>query len=444
MEIIKENIDALNAVLKVQVKKADYESKVDKSLNTVRQRAEIKGFRKGAVPKSLIRKMHGNQVLSDTVNNMLSDEINKYITENKLDVLGHPIPKDGQIFDIEINDLKDFDFEYEIGLAPDFKLDYLEGKPTVRREVPEVTEKMLDDEVTRMRKQYGQVEEVTDKMQDDDMLAVKVETLDETGHHHHTQVTLDMLKDKKVATAMKKLKVGDSLEMNVFEAFDRDEASVAKQIVGKEGLLAEHAPLCKVTLETVKRVKPAEVNAEFLDALFGKGEVKDEAGLRGKIKEDIEKYFDKQSDAKMFNGIAETLINDTKMDLPDAFLKRWIGMTNEKPITPEQIENDYEGFQKNLKWSLIVKKVGKENNIEVTDAEVRAKIGEQVKQQMLSYGIPSVSDEQTEQFVQNMMAQKDHVNQTKETILEEKLFQYFKTQISIKDKKVSLEDFNKK
>ena len=443
MEILQENIDSLNAFIKVQMKKEDYEPQVEKNLKAYSKQVEIKGFRKGQVPKSIVKKMYGNQLLSETINDLLSKEVNNYIVENKLDVLGHPIPKDGQQFDVVVNDMKDFDFSYEIGLAPDFKLTYLDKNPTVEREVPKVTKEMLDEEVERMQKRYGKVEEVTGKLQDDDMLAIKLDAQDESGHHNHTSIALDMIKDKKAAAAVKKMKIGDTIDIDPFTAFDKPEAEVAKQIVGQEGLLAEHAPKYTMTLESAKRVMPAEINAEFLDGIYGKGEVKDEAGLRTKLEEDIDGYFSKQGDAKLYNKVAENLIEKTDMPLPDAFLKKWIAMTNENPITPEQIEKDYEGFQKNLKWSLIIKKVGKENNIEVADSEVRAKIGEQVKQQMLSYGIPTISDEETAKFVDNMMAQKEHVNKTKETILEEKMFEYFKTQLTIKDKKVSLEEFNK-
>jgi trigger factor len=450
VQIIKENIDELNAIIKVQVKREDYEPKIESTLANYRKKVDLKGFRKGQVPKAIVKKMYGNHILADTVNDLLSNSINQYIVENKIEVLGHPIPKNGQQFNIEINDMKDFDFEYEIGLAPEFEITFFKDNKGMEREVPEVTEKMLDEEIERIKLRFGQPEEV-ETIEEKDVLSVTLKELDETGAEkdggvsNETSISAEMLKNKKFADKFKKLKKGESIEIDVFAEFDKDEATVAKQLLGVDlNSLGENRPKFKITVNTIKRVKPAEINEELLDAMYGKGNLKNEEDLRAKIKEDVEKYFSRQADAKFYNVLAENLIEKTKMSLPDDFLKRWIKLTNEKPITDEQIENDYDAFQKNLKWSLIIKKVGGENNIKVDMEDVKARTAAQIKEQMLSYGISNLSDEETNNFVASMMAREEHVNQTKETILEEKLFDYFKSQLKIKDKKVSLEDFNKK
>jgi trigger factor len=451
VQIIKENIDELNAILKVQVKKEDYEPKIEASLANYRKKVDLKGFRKGQVPKALVKKMYGNHILADIVNDLLSESINTFIIENKIDVLGHPIPKNGQQFDIEINKLTDFDFEYEIGLAPEFDITFFKETKSIEREVPEVTEKMLDEEVERIQKRFGEAEEV-DTIEDKDVLGVQFDELDEEGNvkeggiSNTTSISVEMFANKKFADKFKKLSKGGSIDMDIFAEFDKDEATLAKQLLGVElNALNGARPQFKSTVNSVKRIKPAEITEELLNSMYGDSAgLKTVEDLKAKIKEDVEKYFSRQADAKFYNVLAEKLIENTKMDFPDDFLKRWIKMTNEKPVTMEQIENDYDGFQKNLKWSLIIKKVGAENNIKVEMDEVRAKTAAQIKEQMLSYGIPNISDEETQNFVASMMAREEHVNQTKETILEEKLFEYFKTQLNIKDKKVSLEDFNKK
>lgn len=450
MQITEEKIDELNAILKVQVKKEDYEPKLEKALTTYRKQADLKGFRKGQVPKGLIKKMYGNHLLADTVNDVLSAAVNSHIVDNKIDILGHPLPKNGQEFDLDINNMKDFEFEYEIGLAPDFELDFFKKNKSIEREVPELTEKMIDEEVERMAKRFGEAEEVDKIKEDDDVISVKFIELDEEGKqkeggiNNPSSFTLEMVKDKKDATKIKKLKVGDSIDLNVFETFDRDEASIAKQFLGVELKdLGDNKPLFKVAIETIKRMKSAEINEELLKKVYPDESVKDEAGLRAKIREDVEKYFDEQAGNKLNNVLAERLIEETKMEFPDDFLKRWIQATNEKPITTEQIEAEYDGFRKNLKWSLIIKKIRKDNDIDVSTDEIKEHSATQVKQQLLSYGIPSVSDEETEKFVASMMAREDHVSKTRETILEQKVFDYFKSQIKTKDKKVSLEEFNK-
>ena len=451
MQIIKENIDELNAILKVQVKKEDYEPKIETSLNNYRKKVDMKGFRKGQVPKGIVKKMYGNHIMADTVNDLLSESINKFIIDNKIDVLGHPLPKTEQQFSIDINDIKDFEFEYEIGLAPAFEINFFKVAGTIEREVPECTDKMIDEEVERIKMRFGKPEEV-ETIEDKDVVNIKLQELDAEGNlvvggiENTTPISADMLTNKKFADKFKKLKKGESIEIDVFTEFGKDEASVAKQILGTDFASLNGAlPKFKATVEGVKRITPAEIDETLIQTMYGgASDVKNEADLRVKIKEDVEQYFDRQADAKFYNYLAENLIEKTEIALPDDFLKRWIKATNEKPITDEQIENDYEGFRKNLKWSLIIKKVGGENNIKVTADEVKAKTAEQIKAQMLSYGIPNISDEETEKFVASMMAREDHVNQTKETILEEKMFDYFKSQAKIKDKKVSLEEFNKK
>lgn len=451
MQIIKENIDELNAILKVQVKKEDYEPKIETSLNNYRKKVDMKGFRKGQVPKGIVKKMYGNHIMADTVNDLLSESINKFIIDNKIDVLGHPLPKTEQQFSIDINDIKDFEFEYEIGLAPAFDINFFQVAGTLEREVPECTDKMIDEEVERIKMRFGKPEEV-ETIEDKDVVNIKLHELDaegnlvEGGIENTTPISVDMLTNKEFADKFKNLKKGESIEIDVFAEFGKDEASVAKQILGTDFASLNGAlPKFKATVEGVKRITPAEIDETLIQSMYGgASDVKNEADLRVKIKEDVEQYFDRQADAKFYNYLADNLIEKTELALPDDFLKRWIKATNEKPITDEQIANDYEGFRKNLKWSLIIKKVGGENNIKVTAEEVKAKTAEQIKAQMLSYGIPNISDEESEKFVASMMAREDHVNQTKETILEEKMFEYFKSQAKTKDKKVSLEEFNKK
>ncbi len=450
MEITQENVDSLNAIIKLQVKKEDYEPKIQQSLNQYRKKVDLKGFRKGNVPMGIIKKMYGNHIVADTINDLLNEKVNNYIVEKQLDVLGNPLPKHGQKFDIEINSLKDFDFEYEIGLSPAFDLDFLKNKPTLEREVIDIEKKLIDEELERVRKRYGKVEEVVGKMEDDDMLTLQFDELDEEGNvkadgiSHSAPIALDMLKDNKIQKAVKSSKKGETVDItNLEKTFEKTKEELAKQILNLD-LTPETLPAVRATLTDVKRVIPAEINEEFLKTVYGPDtDVKDEAGIRAKIKEEVKAYFEKEEDKRLYNKLAETLIEKTEISLPDEFLKRWIQLTNEKPISEEQIEKEYPAFVKNLKWSLIVKKVSKENNVDVSMDEVKERTAEQVRQQMAQYGIPNMPQEEMDKFVASMMAKRDHASQTRETLLEEKLFDYFKGQIKTKDKKVSLEEFYK-
>jgi len=450
VQITQKNVDSLNAILKLKVKKEDYEPKILKSLNEYRKKVDLKGFRRGQVPLGVVKKMYGNHILAETVNEMLNELVNNYIIENKLDVLGNPLPKKDQKFDIEINDLKDFDFEYEIGLAPEFDLDFFKKKPTLNKDVINITAKMIDEEMDRVRKRYGNVEEVLGKMEKDDMLTLQFDEIDsndtlvENGVSHNAPIALDMIKDQKIQKKVKGLKKGENFLIKDLEkTFEKTADELAKQILNLD-LTPETLPGVQASLVDVKRVHPAEITEDFLKTVYGEGsDVKDEAGMRSHIEKEIKVYFEKQEDSRLYNKLAETLIEKTAMSFPDDFLKRWIKLTNENPISEEQIDKEYPAFAKNLKWSLIVKKVSKENGVDVSMEEVKARTADQVRQQMASYGIPDMPEEEMEKFVQNMMAKKDHSSQTRETLLEEKLFEFFKGQIKTKDKKVSLEEFYK-
>lgn len=442
MEVTKVDIDALNAILKLSVKKEDFEPKIESTLKEYTKKADVKGFRKGHVPKGIVRKMFGNNILMETVNQLLSSEVNEYIRENKLDVLGHPIPKDGQAFNMDINSIKDFVFEYELGLAPKFELTYLASKPTFEREVPKADDKLLDDEVMRIRKQLGTVEEFNTISEDTDLLTVKFDALDDSGISNTTSISLELLTDEKVAKTLKKLQKGEVMDVDIFNIFAQDNESVAKHILNST-VEEVKDPKFRMTLEAIKRTIPAEINEELLKKVDPKGEMKTEADLRAKIEEDIKGYFDKQADNKMFNKVYETLIAETKLDLPDAFLKRWIRLTNENPISEADVEADYQPFRNNLVWSLIVKKIKQDAHIEITQEEVKAKTAEGIQAQMAQYGMMDFAGPELDNFVESMMAKEEHVNQTKDALLEEKIFEYLKENIKIKDKSVSLEDFNK-
>lgn len=448
MQVTKVDIDALNAILKLDIKEEDFVPEIEKTLKQYRKQADIKGFRKGQVPLGMIKKMYGNAILMDVVNKTLSEETNKYITENKLDVLGHPVPKDGQKFDMDINSLKDFTFEYEIGLAPVFELDYLKKKPKFEREVPATEDKLIDDEVARMQKQLGEAKSVDSIEEDTDMLSVKLEQIDESnavvenGISNETHISLEMVKDKKVAKTIKKLKPSEVIDLNVFSTFEQDEESVAKHILNTTKENIGDAKF-RMTIEKITRTVPAEINEDFLKKVSPDGELKTEEDLRNKIKEDVTKYFDQQADNKLFNKVYETLVEETKLDLPDEFLKRWIRLTNEKPISEEIVEKEYPAFRNNLIWSLIVKKIRENGKIEISQDEIKEETAVGIKAQMAQYGMPNFEGEQLDSFVQNMMQNKEHVDKTKEAILEKKVFAYLKENISIKDKSVSLEEFNK-
>lgn len=445
MQVSQEQINELNAHLVVQLQKADYEPQLDKKLASYRSKMDMKGFRKGKVPKSIVKKMYGNQVLAETLNDVLSDSVNKYIEDNKLNILGYPIPANGQQIDVDINKTEDFEFKYEIGLAPEFKLSYEAKKPSFTKQLIKVEDKLIDEEVERVTKRFGKPEEVK-TIKDEDMVNVTLTELSvaENGVENTTTITLDSIKEEADQKAFKKLKIDGEINIKPLTYFKQEPAAIEKHILGiTEGELENKDAEFKLKVNSIKRIKPAKINEELLTQIYGKDNVKDEAEMRQKISEDIGNYFNQQSDKKLYNDLAEELIEKTEMTLPDEFLKRWIKISNEKPITAEKVEEEYPAFQRNLKWSLIVQKVGKENDIKVSNEEIETRTVAQLKEQMKQYGIMDLEEEHLKKYTQEMLQRKDHVNQMHETILEEKLFDYFKTKVTVKEKTVTLDEFNK-
>ncbi|MFT4643916.1 MAG: trigger factor [Planctomycetota bacterium] len=449
VKVTKVDIDALNAILKLEVDKEDFEPQILNSLKLKRKRTDLKGFRKGQVPMGQIKKMFGNDILMETINTKLADVVNVFIRKHNIDVLGHPLPKEGQTFNMDINAMADFTFEYEIGIAPEFKSEFLNSKPTFEREVPEVDNKILDEEVLRMQKQLGVAESVDSIKEDTDMLVVVFDELDEKGAvleggvSNESSISLELIENAKVAKATKKLKSTEFVDIDMFNTFSQDDEAVAKHLLAIEKTEESNSSY-RMTLKEIKRITPAEINEEFLKKVYGQETgLTDEKGLRDKIKGDLTAYFSKQADNKMFNEIHKKIIAETKVDLPEAFLKRWIRTTNENPISEEQVANEYPAFRNNLIWSLVVKNIKAEAKMEVTADEIKAKTAEGIKAQMMQYGMNDFAGPEMETFVASMMARQDHVSQTKDAILEEKVFAYIKTKIIAKDKSVSLEEFNK-
>jgi len=269
VKVTKVDVDALNALLKLEVKKEDFEPEILKTLKDYRKKADLKGFRKGQVPLGVIKKMYGNSVLMDVINNLLSEETNKFISENKLDILGHPMPKEGQDFNLDINKIEDFTFEYEIGIAPEFELDYLNSKPTFERKVPKADKKIIDDELSRIQKQGGELENVDSIKEKTDMLLVKLQEIDEkektveNGILNSTSISLELIKNDEIASKIKKLKVGEELIIDIFNTFTQDDDAVAKHILDTEKDKVESTNF-KLTLEEIKRIKASEIMKNFL------------------------------------------------------------------------------------------------------------------------------------------------------------------------------------
>ncbi len=436
MNITKEQIDELNAVVKVAITKDDYQDKVNKILNDYRKQANIPGFRKGQVPIGLIKKQYGKAVLVDEVNKLLQDNLGKYLTEEKLDVLGNPLPKAKEDLDW---DSENFDFEFELGLAPDFEVK-LKTKKAVAHYKIVADKKMIDDQVERIQKQYGQLVSQPETTKISEVTG----TFTNEAHEieHKSTIELANIKSKKALDALVGKKPGESVTLKskgLFKETYMLSAALGLTTDKAEELNDELA----FTLEEINERKLAELDQELFNKIFGDDVVKSTDEMKAKIKEDSEKQFEQQADQKLLNDMTEKLIEDTKFELPAEFLKKWIQMSGEKPLTEQEASDEYMRSEKGLRYQLIEGKIIKEHDLKVEFDELKEFAKGFMKSQMAQYGHMNPSEEELENIAMRVMGNQDEVKRLSDQLMSQKLLTLFKEQGNLKTKEVSYENFVK-
>lgn len=436
MNITREQVDALNAVVTVAVTKEDYAEKVEKILADYRKNANIPGFRKGAVPMSLIQKQYGKAVLLDEVNKILQSSLNDYLVEEKLDILGNPLPKVTEDFNW---DKEDFTFEFELGLAPEFSVDLTEKSKVSKFDIV-ADDKMLEEQVERIQKQYGKMIS-QDKVAEDHTLRGTF-TNEEKGINNTTNITLDVFADKKVVKQFVGKKVGDVVELSTKGLFDDDHKLMDYLKVSHDDVHGLDVTVA-FTIEEINSVEKAELNQELFDKLFGEGTVTSVEELKAKIKEDAEVQFAQQADQKFLNDVIESLIENTKFDLPSEFLKKWIQTVGENPLSIEQAEEEYAKSEKGLRYQLIENKIIADNNLQIQFEDLKAHTSELIKKQMAQFGQLNPTDEEVEGIVARVLSNQEETKRLSEQIMSEKMLALFKEKINVKAKKVNYQEFIK-
>lgn len=436
MNITRNNVDALNAIVTVEVAKNDYEEKVNKVLADYRKNAAIKGFRKGTVPMSLIQKQYGKAILLEEVNKLLQDNLNKYLVAEKLDILGNPLPKVTEDFNWDVEDYK---FEFELGLAPEFSVDLAAKNNLVQYKIV-ADDKMLNDQVARIQKQYGKLIAKDTVEEGNDVSGFF--TNEEKGINNRTTLSLDTFADKKTAKSFIGKKVGDVVTLKTKGLFDDDHKLMDVLAIGHDDV---HGLDIEVTftIDEVVGHELATLDQELFDKLFGPKVVTSVAELKAKIKEDAEQQFKQQADQKFLNDVTESLIATTKFDLPASFLKKWIQTAGENPMSAEDAEAEYNKSENGLRYQLIEGKVMADNNLQITFEELKDYTSNVIKKQMAQFGQMNPTDEDVQGIVARVMANQDEVKRLSEQVMSEKMLNLFKDKVKAKTKEVSYDDFIK-
>jgi len=443
MNISQEKIDNLNAVVTINIKPEDYQSRVDKAIKDHAKKAKMPGFRPGMVPPSHIKKMYGKSILVDEVNNLLSDTLNNYINEQQLEVLGQPLPKmDEKEYNWDFAD--DFVFNYEVGLAPAFDIDF-SSKDKVTQYVIKPDPETLASRITNIRKSYGKMTN-PDVSADGDVLYAELVQLSpdgsvfEDGISNTTSVRLDQVQDAKIKKSLIGLKKDDVVTLDIQKAYNNDAARIAAILKIDEETAAEVKSNFSLTVKNVNRLEESDLNQEFFDKLFGEGKVTDEEGFRAEITKEIESMFAQDSERKLQNDLYKLSIEKAKFELPDEFLKRWLKATNEK-LTEEELTGGYDDFAKNLKWTLIENKIIKDNKIEIKYEEVFAAAKQRLDAQFRMYSPQPLSEEQLGQYTVQYLQNKEEANKIFEEVKALKVLDHLKSIVTLDQKEITDKKF---
>lgn len=445
--ITRENIGLLNDKLTVTLTKEDYLSGFESSLKKYAKTANIPGFRKGMVPTGLVKKMYGQGVFSEEVLRKVEQEMNAYMAKEQIDIFAQPLPLENDADKLDMNNLSDYVFSFEIGLKPNFEVNLSKFEAT--RYVVAVTDAMIDEEIARLQTRFGKMTEPETVTSEDNVLNVTFTETDSKGNPVENGVSKDnsvLVKyfAEKFRKNLMDKKKDDVVLLQIKKAFEDKEAET---ILADLGLTKDDADkYFNLLITKVGLVEKAAIDEELFKQVYpGNDNIKSEADLRNEIKAEIEKYYAQSARNQVQDQIYHYLVDHINMELPENFLKRWLQNGGEKPKTAEEAEAEYPSFSKQLKWTLISSKLSQDNKIEVLPEDIR----NFAKMQLFSYmgnQLGALGDNQQwiDDYANRMMQDKKFVEDSYHRINAEKLFDALESQVKTKDESISADDFAKK
>ena len=446
MNITRENINELNAVLKVNIQKPDYEDKVETVLKDYRKKANIKGFRPGMVPIGLVRKMYSKAVQIDEINKIVTENIQKYLVDEKLEILGDPIPKADEQEKIDFDTQEEFTFSFELGLAPQVDLRLTKKNKVTLNEIT-VDEKMKNDYLENYTRRYGELRNA-DTVEEKDVLKGKIEAADKEGipvpgglSTEDTTFAADLVKDDEIKKQFLGKSVNEAICFDLKKAFPNE-----SEIAGLLKIKKEEVPAAEgnfiFTITGISRFYPAEQGKELYDKIYGEGVVSTEEEFMKKIEEEIAASLTRESDFKLVQDIKKLALEKTDFQLPEDFLKRWLLKVNDN-TTEELIEKEFDTFRNDLKWQLIRNKVAKDNEIKISGEELQKEAEDITRYQFRQYGLFYATDEQISNYAKETLKREEDTKRIADKILEEKVLGQMKEMVKIENKSVTVEEFNK-
>ncbi len=446
MNIVRKDIDQNNATLTLSIVKSDYAEKVEKTLRDYRKKANIPGFRPGMVPVGLVKKMYGKAIIAEEINKIVSDELYNYIRENKINMLGEPLPNETEQKEINFDTQEDFEFVFDLGIAPEFEVE-LSKKDKVKAYSIVVSDEMINNQVASYTSRYGkyvQEEAVAEKdMVKGEILELADGKVNESGLKISDAVlTPAYMKDEAQKAKFVGAAKGDVIAFNPKTAFE-NEAEISSLLkISKDEAKNIDADF-QIKIEGITRYYDAEINQELFDKVYGKGVVTSEEEFRAKIKESILESLSGDSDYKFGLDAREMLVAKfDNLTFPDAFLKRWLLATNEN-LSNETLEEDFPKMIADLKWQLIKDKIAKANGVKVEMEDVNAYARKIARAQFAQYGMVGMGDDILDNYAKDMLKKEDTVKGIVERVAENKVFEIVKSNVKLDTKEVTIEEFNK-
>ena len=447
MNVSMQNVDKVSALLTVNIEKADYQERVEKVLKKYRQQVNMPGFRKGMVPMSLIKKQFGKSAMAEEVDKLMQDAVNNYIRENKVNMLGMPLPNDEKMQTIDFDTQENFEFVFDIALAPEFKAEVTE-QDAIDFYTIAVSDEMVNSQVdmyAQRAAKYEKVEEYADR----DMVKGLLAELDENGNTKEGGIQVEgavmmpsYMKNDEQKAIFATAKVNDVLVFNPNAAFEGNEAELSSLLKIKREEVAEMKSNFSFQIEEITRAVPAALTQELFDQVFGEGAVSSEEEFRGKIKESIAAQFMADSNYKFLLDARTYLMNKVgKLEFPDALLKKIMLMNNEDK-GESFVEENYEKSLEELTWHLIKEQLTEAFGIKVEQADILAMAKENTRMQFAQYGMMSIPEEMLENYAKEMLKKKETVEGLVNRAIESKLAAALKGKVALNNKEVSLEEFN--
>jgi len=421
------------SVIKIEISQKDYQDKVQNILNDYRKKANIPGFRKGFVPMGMIKKQYELPVKVDEINKLVQNELSKYITENKLSIIGSPIPSEND--DINWKDEK-IDLNFDIAVKPTFKISFKQKKPIIYYSIT-ADKSMVDNQVEAYQNQYGKLITVKEIKDDTNIIGVfKSEKLD---HTKEANLKSNQISKSTFKKYFLNAKVGDNIELNPSKIFkNQDDLS---KISGLEKDKLNEIDTIGFKINELNKNEKAKTDKDFFKKVYPKETPKNITDFKSKIKEDIEKQFANQSDQKFLNDVTDSFIKNSKISLPKDFLKRLMKLNSKDEISDEDLEKEYLNSENGIKYQLIEEKLIIENDIQINSESIKEFATKMIKNQMAAYGQNNPDDKELNSILTRILSNQDEVKRISNQIISEKLLVIYKEKVNIKNKSVSYEEY---